>query len=281
MPIRIFANQRAPQPPRAQEAPRVRAGQPNMGEPADAPGMEHERPYQAFVEREARQYWQEMSNVGSLTKPAEQEIRAAAMPILVQGLRSRCGFKSNPAMNRAQMAVDAMQLHLVESGRLQHPFTLSEPSPNYIEALIQLADDADWLAGEIQLPDHPSIFYSRDTRTGKLVPKKDSYIRGKYLSEVFGSRLSNDTRIYPNTSPNRGSVYYTLDDRSGTPSVRIYYHEDRGRGWRDFSGVIFHDKALEALRSANIRIISLKGSGLSRQETDRGIYEIRKSFGLH
>ena len=31
----------------------------------------------------------------------------------------------------------------------------AEASPNYVETLIQLADDAGWLAREITLPDHP------------------------------------------------------------------------------------------------------------------------------
>ena len=34
----------------------------------------------------------------------------------------------------------------------------------------------------------------------------------------------------------------------------------------------FYDKALEDLRSANMRIVSLKGSGLSWQERERGIF---------
>lgn len=281
MPIKITVPKRDSQPPQEQEQPEARVGQPVLEESADARDMEPGRPYQSFVESEARKYWQEISILNGLTKPAEQEIRAAAMPVLVRALRMRPGRKLNPYLNMAHHAVADVVKHVWEQRWTGRPLSDPYASVDYTDALVQLADDADWLAREIQFPDHPSIYYTRDTRTGKLIPRKDSYIRGKYLSEVFGSRLSNDDRIYPNTSPKRGYAYYTLDDRSGTPSVRIHYHVDQGRGWRDFSGVKFYDKALKDLRSANMDIVSLKGPGLSSQERERRIYEIRKSFGLN
>ena len=40
------------------------------------------------VEAEARQYWQDMLNPGSLAKPDQEELRAAAMPVLARGLRT-------------------------------------------------------------------------------------------------------------------------------------------------------------------------------------------------
>ena len=281
IPSKRTARNRASQSPREQEEPEARAEQPILEEPADALGMEQERPYQSFVESEAKQYWREMGVVGSLTKPTREEIRAAAMSVLGQAQRKRPGEKLNPYLNMAHRAVADVLKHAREQRWTRRPLSRPNASADYVEALVQLAYDADWLAGEIQFPDHPSMYYTRDTRTGKPVPRKDSYIRGKYISEVFGSRLSDDNRIYPDTSPNRGYACCTLDDRSGTPSVRIHYYVDQGRGWRDFSGVKFYDKALEDLRSANMEIVSLKGSGLSSPERERRICEIRKSFGLH
>ena len=117
--------------------------------------MQPERPYQDYVENEAERYWQEMVKVGNLTKPDLQEIRAGATPVLGLAQRYRPGPKLNPALNRAQQAVDAMQLHALEQGWIKPPYSRLQMSPNYVEALVQLADDADWLAREIPLPDHP------------------------------------------------------------------------------------------------------------------------------
>ena len=281
MPLRKVAQKRESPPPQGQEEPEARAERSVLEEPSDVLDMELERPYQSFVESEARQYWQEIGIVGSLTKPTQQEIRTAAMPVLGQGLWRRTGSKKYVNPDLGVHAVGAMTQHALERGWIKPPLSEAYNSRSYIRALIELARDADWAAKEIRLPDHPPIYYTRDSFTGKLVPSKDSYINGEYLSDVFGSKLSKDSRIYPSTSPNRGHVFFTLDDMKGTPSVRIHYIRDEGRGWRDFSGVKSYDKALEDLRSANMRIVSLKGSGLSWQERERGIYEIRKSFGLH
>ena len=180
------------------EAPQIRPEpEPVAGRPVQ-PG----RPYQDYVESEAGRYWQEMVKVGSLTKPDLQEIRTAALPVLGLAQRYRPGPKLNPALNRAQMAVNTMQLHAVESGRLKHPFTLSEASPNYVEALIQLADDADWLAREIPLPDHPPpkhppIYYTVDPVTGQPVPREDSLIRAEYVHTARGMRLTKADYIHP------------------------------------------------------------------------------------
>ena len=124
------------------------------------------------------------------------------MPVLVQAQRNRSGWKLNPELNRAHLAVNVMQLHLAESGRIKHPFTLSEASPNYVEALIQLADDANWLAREIPLPDHPPpkhppIYYTVDPETNRPVPRADSLIRGDYLFQNDGSQLTNISHFHP------------------------------------------------------------------------------------
>ena len=152
------------QPPEDQEEAAVRAEQPL--EPVEVQAVEPGRPYQDFVESKLRQYLQD-NNIRSLVKPAQAEIRAAAIPVLGLAQRYRPGWKLNPALNRAHMAVNAMQLHTAKSDWIRHPFTLSEASPNYVEALVQLADDAGWLAREIPLPDHPPpkhppIYYTLD-----------------------------------------------------------------------------------------------------------------------
>ena len=96
--------------------------------------------------------------------------------------------------------------NVVEHAREQRWATrpLSEPyaSPTYIDALIQLADDANWLAREIPLPDHPPpkhppIYYTIDPETGVPVPRADSLIRGDYVYNKQGTRLTNVRHIRP------------------------------------------------------------------------------------
>ena len=149
--------------------------------------MQPGRPYQDYVESEAERYWREMVKVGSLTKPDLQEIRAAARPVLGLAQRYRPRWKLNPALNRAQQAVAAMQLHALEQGWIKPPYSRLQMSPNYVEALVQLADDAGWLAREFPLPDHPPpkhppIYYTTDPATGRPVPREDSLIRAELCS---------------------------------------------------------------------------------------------------
>ena len=200
----------------------VQEEQPLLERAADEP-MEPGRPYQDFVDSEIRKFWQEMVNIGSLTKPTQQEIRAAAMPILCQALRRRPGRKLNPHLDMAHHAV----ADVVENAREQRWATrpLSEPyaCPTYIDALIQLADDANWLAREIPLPDHPPpkhppIYYTTDPETGVPVPRADSLIRGDYVYDKRGARLTNVRHIRPWLSNHfnpsfflwTGRVYYSL-----------------------------------------------------------------------
>ena len=165
--------------------------------------MQPGRPYQDYVENEAERYWQEMVKAGSLTKPDLQEIRAGALPVLGLAQRYRPGPKLNPALNRAQMAVVAMQLHAWEQGWIKPPYSRLQMSPNYVEALVQLADDAGWLAREIPLPDHPHpkhppIYYTVDPATERPVPSEDSLIRGDYVYDPDdGSRITQDEYIRP------------------------------------------------------------------------------------
>ena len=74
--------------------------------PARRPAPEHGatetgdpgRPYQDYVEDEARKYWQEMVKTGGLKKPDQREIRTAAMPVLGRALRRRQGKIPDPAL---------------------------------------------------------------------------------------------------------------------------------------------------------------------------------------
>ena len=66
---------------------------PSELEPDEAHAVEPGRPYQDYVESEARRYWQSLVGrdsltivKGSLTKPDQEELRAAAMPVLVWDL---------------------------------------------------------------------------------------------------------------------------------------------------------------------------------------------------
>ena len=160
-------------------------------------------PYRDFVEREAREYWQSLGGVGSLTKPAQEEIRTAAMPILCAALRRREGRNDYPDPVMAHHAVGGMIQHALETGRIKSPFSEACESPNYVEALIQLADDANWIAREIPLPDHPPphhppIYYTMDSESSRPMPRDDSYIRGDYVyTPILGSRVTASDRILP------------------------------------------------------------------------------------
>ena len=195
-PIRLDAMFRAHSRKHYTEA-EINAMQPGL-EPGEdlttAPG----RPYQSFVESEVRKYWQEMWDIRNLTKPNREEIQASAMPILIQALRNRTG-------HRRHQAVAGIVQHAAEQGWIRRPsFSEASESPSYIEALIQLADDANWLAREIPLPDHPPprhppIYYTIGSRLGRPVPvpREDALIRADYLYKNNGSRLTEDRYIFP------------------------------------------------------------------------------------
>ena len=175
-------------------------------EPA-APGYgEPGRPHQDFVEDEARKYWQDMVNPGSLVKPGQDEIRAAAMPILCAALRRRTGWSP---WNRAHQGVNAMQLRYLDKGWIKHPYTPSEACPDYVEALVQLADDADLIAREIPLPahpgpQHPPIYYETDPVSKLPIPRSDALIRANYVHDpVRGGRITQHEYIHPWPSPER------------------------------------------------------------------------------
>ena len=175
-------------------------------EPDEAEPMEPGRPYQAFVESKLRQYLQD-NNIHSLTKPTQQEIRTAAMPVLCAALRRREGRNEYPDPVRAHHAVGGMIQHALETGRIKPPFSEASESPNYVEALIKLADEANWIAREITLPDHPPphhppIYYTMDSESSRPIPRSDSYLRGDYVyTPGFGLRVTASDRIYPLVMP--------------------------------------------------------------------------------
>ena len=90
MPAKLITRKREYQPAGEQEQAAPVAQHPRS-ESDEAEPVETGRPHQAFVEREARKYWEDMVQPGSLAKPEQQELRAAARPILLEGLRKEVG----------------------------------------------------------------------------------------------------------------------------------------------------------------------------------------------
>ena len=199
LPIRRDARHRAEAENRYAEA--LAAAMQPWPEADATRAMEPERPYQAFVESEARKYWQETSQAGALAKPTQAQIRAAALPILCLALRNRPG-------NRRYVAVADVVQHAKEQGWMSRFNADANESPSYIEALIQLADDTNRLAREIPLPDHPPphhppIYYEIGTYNGRPVPvpRKGAIIRGNYLRSREGYRVTDEESIHPCAGP--------------------------------------------------------------------------------
>ena len=109
------------------------------------------RPYRDFVEREAARFRREIESDGSLDEPGQQEA-AAASPALPRAPRSSPGPAPGAALTREHLAVIAMQKHFVERGVITPPYSRLEEYPDHVEALIQLADEAGWLARETPAP---------------------------------------------------------------------------------------------------------------------------------
>lgn len=241
------------QPPREEDKPEPAAQLPVL-KPAEAePG----RPYEDYVNSEVRRFWQETVKEHNLTKPLPQEIRAAAMTILCHARRRRTG---GPPRYRAHLAVDAMQLNALERGHIEPPYSRLGAYPDYLEALIQLADDTG-LSREIPLPDHPPpkhspIYYTMYSGTGRPVPAENSLIRAHYVYTPEGMRITRDEYIRPWPDPLqlppvkydlliRGwDACYTL--RSGQDNVpEILLHwikEEQGslvHAWESLESMIF------------------------------------------
>ena len=122
------------------------------------------------------------------------------MPVLCLALRRREGYKFNPAMQRAQMAINAVHLHAAESDWTTNQYNGPYASPDYVEALIQLADEARWGPQEVRLPRHPAphhppIYYSRELGTNCPIPRQDSLIRGDFVYGPTGRLLTRDDSL--------------------------------------------------------------------------------------
>ena len=118
------------------------------------------------------------------------------MPILCRALRNRAG-------HRRHYAIAGMVQHALETGWIKPPFSEAFESPNHVEALIQLAYEANWQARELPLPDHPGprhppVYYRIDTASRLPVPTKDSLIRGDYVYTRYGRRrITKAAFIHP------------------------------------------------------------------------------------
>ena len=107
------------------------------------------------------------------------------------------------------MAVNALYLHAAERGWIKPPYFRPAASPDYVEALIRLADDAGWLALEIPLPDHPAphhppIYYTIEQAGNRPTPRPrpDALIRGDYLYDlIHGRRATRTDTIRPWRGP--------------------------------------------------------------------------------
>ena len=202
MPLNRTAQQREPYPARELEEAEIRAEQPVL-EPTEAEAIQPGRPHQAYVESQLRQYLHD-NNIRSLVKPTREEIRAAAMPILCQARRRRTGRDPLAIAHRA--VADVVE-HIREERWTRRPLTEAYASATYLDALIQLADDTDWLARKIPLParaapHHPLIYYTTDPETGLPVPRADSLIRADYVYDPeTDSRITRDEYIYPWLEP--------------------------------------------------------------------------------
>ena len=222
--------------------------------------METGRPYQALVEREARKYWEDMvEQPGRPVKPDQQELRAAAMPILLEGLRKKGGAGVLPPTVKAHMAVNAMHRHAADRGETKRPYNGPYPNPDYMEALIQYADDTRLSPQKIPLPwheepKHPPIYYYVDPITRQPTPMKDALIRAEYVRcswPLTCKPVTEASHIHPSTDPdgnpppvvleNKLDVYYRLRDADVKVEVEIYlvsWGEDRwmtlGRSLADY-----------------------------------------------
>ncbi len=222
------------QPTMEEETLEPAAKLPEMKPVEEEPG----RPYEDYVNGEARRFWQEIGKQHNLTKPAAQEIRAAAMTILCHARRRRTG--GSPRY-RAHLAVDAVQLHALEQGRIKPPDSRLGAYPDHLDALIQLAHDLSLLAWEIPLPEHPPpqhppIYYTMFPGTDRPAPREDSLIRGDYVYTPDGMRITEDEYIYPWIDPfvcvptindmldNGWDACYTLSlGRENLPEIEVHW----------------------------------------------------------
>ena len=185
---------KSPPPPEVEET----VAKPTRPEPAEDEPVEPGRPYRAFTESRLRQFMRD-ENIRSLVKPTQEEIRACALPILCQARRRRL---RNSPLEIAYRGAAAMVSRAMEKGEIKPPYSNPYGSPSYIDTLIKLADDADWLAREIPLPKrrgpmHPVIYYTVDPNTRQPVARADALVISSYAADRYGHPLSEAPYIHP------------------------------------------------------------------------------------
>ena len=174
-------------PQESEEAEPI-AIQPRL-EPDEAHAVEPGRPYQDYVESEARRYWQSLVGrdsltigKGSLTKPDQEELRTAAMPILCLALRNRPG-------HRRHQATAAMVQHAFERGWIKPPFSETYESPSYIDALIELVKDARWIVSLEETRDELKQAMLWKLSVATIPPQEESEIQQGVLATASIDRL--------------------------------------------------------------------------------------------
>ena len=266
MPLKRTVSEREPQPPQEQEEAIPEAKRPRL-EPDEDQAVEPGRPYRAFVERGARKYWEEIEKRDrNLAKPSQTEIRAAAILVLCLALRNRRGSRRHQAVvSMVQHALErdwmVQSIHDTtrkistqlkrEPGWIKRPVSEAHESPSYIDALIQLADDAMWLAKEITLPDHPPPYHPRIYYTMRIkqgyptgIPREDAVIRGDYVYEnrESRSRVIKDGDFYPMMANPRS---YWRDHKireGGRAYYTVWFKYVKGQGDLDLTDMWLHWK---------------------------------------
>ena len=227
MPAKLTTRKQEHQPAAEQEQAAPVARRPRL-EADEAEPVETGRPHQAFVEREARKYWEDMVQPGSLAKPEQQELRAAAMPILLRALRNRGDVRFLPPTVKAHMAVNAMHLRAAERGELTRTYNWPYPVDNPVDALIQYMADARLAPRPIPLPvhdepKHPTIYYYIDPLTRQPTPREDALLRAEYVRSIWlnGRPVSDKSHIYPSTDPDGGPPPEVVERKSDVVYYRL------------------------------------------------------------
>ena len=211
-------------PPTGEEE--ARTEQPAMA-PVGEQATDEGRPYQGFVENEARKYWQDLVDVGSLTKPVQQDVRAAALPILGQGLRRRTGNKKYLDPNLALRGVHILIQWALDRGWIKLPYSDSYERLSFVGVLIRQADKFTRQIRKIPLPahpdpQHPPVYYVMDWKNNRPVPMEDCLLRGDYVYCPRGLRVTRQETICPWT----GATDYPLFTRENEAYYTLQFGRD-------------------------------------------------------
>ena len=158
--------------------------------PVETESTEQGRPYQAFVEREASQFRQEMTQAGDRTEPAPEEIRAHTLSAMQLDLMDR-------RVGKSQYSVAGEEQHGLMDNRSESQLSVASASPAYIDTLMRLAKDARWVSREFS-PERMDrscspAYYTRDRATGTSVPGADSLIQRPGLETVEEEPMERET----------------------------------------------------------------------------------------